>query len=167
MTISIIATVGENNLIGVNHEIPWLIHEDLKHFRLMTMGKTVVMGWKTWEAFNELPLYGCNNIVVSRRKKYIKRNKNVKLINDPMEATKLSNDILIIGGESLYRYFLPLANMMYITKVYTKITTENEDVVTRFPNFTDIDWKLISGDYRSEFCINFMTYENINLTKSL
>lgn len=168
MAINLIAAVSENSIIGVNGELPWIIPEDLKHFKQMTTGKTIVMGWKTWVSLGEKPLPGRLNVIVSRWKKKVPRSSKVKLINDPMKALKFSKDIWVIGGESMYRYFLPLADMMYLTKIYIKITKVPGDRISLFPNFTDEDWQLVDGDYHpvgDGISYNFMTYKNINLNK--
>ena len=118
--INIIAAVGKNNVIGLKNSLPWNLPADLKYFAQTTKGKTVLMGENTFISILEKigkPLPGRRNIVLTDKKN--KKFSGVETVNSIEEAMKIIGDeeIFVIGGASVYRQMLPLANRLYITEV--------------------------------------------------
>ena len=93
--ISIIAAVSTNGIIGKNNELPWVVPEDLKHFKEKTMGHPIIMGWNTWQSIGEKPLPGRLNIILSRQNRPIPRSKDIKLIHNFLDIKKLKNPFII------------------------------------------------------------------------
>jgi len=118
--ISVIAAVGVKGQIGLNGKLPWNSPEDIKRFKYLTLGKVVIMGRTTYESLG-LPLVGRQNIIITTQKDYAAPLCNVS--NNLAEAiaslskNKFNREIFIIGGESIYRQALPMANMLYLTHV--------------------------------------------------
>lgn len=113
--------VAENGVIGKNNDLPWHLPEDLKHFKEVTLGKTVVMGRKTFESiFARLkkPLPGRKNVVISRQQNY-NAPEGVLVFNSLDSAIDAlpSEDLYIIGGAEIYKQALPLAQKLYMTHV--------------------------------------------------
>lgn len=116
MTISIIAAVGKNMELGKKNSLIWHLPDDLKFFKETTMGKTVIMGRKTFESLPKA-LPGRKNIVISS-------NKDLKLEGAAV-ATSLedglnlsdTDEIFVIGGESIYKAFLNMADKIYLTEI--------------------------------------------------
>ena len=113
--------VAENGVIGKNNDLPWHLPEDLKHFKEITLGKTVVMGRKTFESiFARLkkPLPGRKNVVISRQEAY-KVPEGVLVFKSLDDAYKAlaDEDLYIIGGAEIYKQALPLAEKLYMTHV--------------------------------------------------
>nr|AIA17574.1 Dihydrofolate reductase [uncultured bacterium] len=114
--------VADNLVIGKGNDLPWHLPEDLKHFKEMTLGKTVLMGRKTYESIVarlNKPLPGRKNIVITRQKDF-KVPEGVLVFPDlPSAFQKLSSeDIYVIGGAEIYKQALPASEIMYITHVH-------------------------------------------------
>lgn len=136
MTVSIIVAKGKNNEIGKNNELLWHISADLKFFKATTMGKSIIMGRKT---FQSLPraLPGRKNIVISRNASF--EAPGATVVTDIEAALRESEteEVFIIGGESIYREFIPLADKLYITEV----GFEDRDADAFFPELCPEGWE--------------------------
>lgn len=114
--------VAENNVIGGDNNLPWYLPEDLKHFKEITLGKTVVMGRKTYESIIKRlnkPLPGRKNVVITRQTDY-KAPAEVLVFNSLEAAFKelASDDLYIIGGAEIFKLALPSAQIIYMTHVH-------------------------------------------------
>ncbi|MCJ8169611.1 dihydrofolate reductase [Atopomonas sediminilitoris] len=121
--LAMIAALGENQVIGVDNQLPWHLPEDLQHFKRMTLGKPVIMGRKTWDSIGR-PLPGRLNIVISRQADL--HLSGAEVFTDLPAALRRARDwaqleqaeeIMLIGGAQLYRQALPLAERLYLTRV--------------------------------------------------
>ena len=123
--VRIIAAISENNVIGNNNEIPWHIPEDLKRFKQLTMGNSVIMGRKTYESIISRlghPLKGRKNIVLSRNNDFKDEGIIVaRTIDEALDKNKDNEIAYVIGGESIYNDFIPFASLMEITRVHKKV----------------------------------------------
>ena len=130
--ISLIAAVGKNNELGLDNHLIFNIPGDLKFFRNTTLGKTVIMGRKTYESIGK-PLPKRINIVVSNS---LKETDGITIINsfeDVLEKYLNSEEeAFIVGGESLYNYFINYAQNIYLTKVYANAVADKY-----FPSFDE------------------------------
>lgn len=108
MKIKGIVACDKNGLIGNNGVLPWRVPEDLKFFREMTYGKTVVMGRKTWESLGSKPLPGRRNIVLSRSLDYT--------VDDILKLN--ADEVWIIGGAEIYNLFIPYYDEFYWSEIY-------------------------------------------------
>ena len=156
--LSIIVAVAENNVIGHNNGLIWHISEDLKYFKRITSGHTVIMGRKTFESIGK-PLPNRTNIVISRNAEF--KPNGVMVVSSLNEAiAKISSDeeSFIIGGGSIYREAMGLADKLYLTKVY-----HSYDGDTHFPEIGD-EWIEISREdfergEKFEYPFSFIVYE--------
>lgn len=145
--ISIIVAVSEDWGIGKNNELLWHISEDLKRFKRLTTGNTIIMGKKTWESLPKRPLPGRRNIVLTDNpKETIENAITAYSINDAIGKCEESEEVFIIGGGSIYRQFMQVADRLYITHVHKKTPA---DVY-----FPEIDLKLWKVTEREEFMDN-------------
>lgn len=130
--ISLIAAVGNNNELGLDNHLIFNIPGDLKFFRNTTLGKTVIMGRKTYESIGK-PLPKRINIVVSNS---LKETDGITIINSFEEVLEKylnsEEEVFIIGGESLYNYFINYAQNIYLTKVYANAVADKY-----FPSFDE------------------------------
>lgn len=130
--ISLIAAVGKNNELGLDNHLIFNIPGDLKFFRNTTLGKTVIMGRKTYESIGK-PLPKRINIVVSNS---LKETDGITIINSFKEVLEKylnsEEEVFIIGGESLYNYFINYAQNIYLTKVYANAVADKY-----FPSFDE------------------------------
>jgi len=157
--ISMIAAVAQNMAIGLNNQLLWYIPEDLKRFKQITQGSTVIMGRKTWESLKIKPLPNRDNIVLTNTQ--LLKTSNIYIAKSIEEALKFCNpdkENFIIGGEMIYRVFLPIAQKLYITRINADFMAD-----TYFPEI-DQSWKLIAKeDGHSEkdlpFTFTYLTYQ--------
>lgn len=115
-----------NGELGKDNHMPWSLKGDLKYFRKVTEGNTVVMGKRTYESIGR-PLPNRKNIVVTHNPI---ADENVISLNDINSVLKLEGDVFIIGGMSLYSHFLPYAEELYLTEINAQFEAD-----TFFPKF--------------------------------
>ena len=115
--IKIIAAVSLDGFIGKDGQIPWRLPSDLKKFKELTLYSTVVMGRKTWESLPNRPLKDRRNIVLSQTGKGLYGVERYTNLSDAIEACSKEKEIWLIGGETVYREGLKLADEVYLTKV--------------------------------------------------
>ncbi|WP_285825274.1 dihydrofolate reductase [Schaedlerella arabinosiphila] len=155
--MNIIVAVDKNWAIGKNNKMMWSIPADMRFFREKTTGHVVVMGRKTLESFpNGLPLKQRTNIVLSRDKNYqVKGALAVHTMEELLEHLKgyASEEIFIIGGESIYRQFLPYCDTAYVTKI-----DHAYDADTHFPNLDEMpEWEMTeAGGEQTSFDLEFV-----------
>lgn len=121
--VALIAAVAENGVIGLGNSIPWRLPSDFAFFKRMTVGKPLVMGRRTFESIGR-PLPERVNIVVSRQRGY---QPDGVLVIDRLEAAldhaqaiaaaDGAGEVMVAGGEAIYRAALPLADRLYISHV--------------------------------------------------
>lgn len=163
--MNLIAAVDKNWGIGYRNSLLVRIPEDQKWFRETTTGKAVIMGRKTLESFpNKSPLKNRLNVVLTSDMSYkVQGAIVVHSIDEAIEAVSdyEDDDIFVIGGESVYRQFLPLCKAAHITKIDYEYQAD-----AHFPNLdTDKSWHITDGsDERTYFDIiyEFVKYERRN-----
>lgn len=151
--ISIIVAYDKNMAIGKDNQLCWRQSDDLKRFKELTTGKTVVMGRKTFESIGK-PLPNRRNIVITRQDIKI---EGVEVVNSIEEIKNIDGDIFIIGGGEIYKISLILADVILATEINCEI-----DADTWFPEI-ESTWKKqssenYSADEKNEFDYNFVTY---------
>jgi dihydrofolate reductase len=140
--ISIIVAVSEDLGIGKNNELLWHISEDLKRFKNLTYGKTVVMGKKTWESLPKKPLPGRKNIVVTDLPgERFDGAVSAYSIEDSLNKCEKGEEVFIIGGGSIYSQFMPLADRLYITHVHKQAPAD-----IYFPEIDPAVWKVTAKE---------------------
>lgn len=152
------AAVAQNRVIGSHNALPWYIPEDLKNFKKLTMGKTVLMGKNTYDSIiNRLgkPLPGRKSVVISRQMD-LNLPQDVLLFHDlptALEALKDTDEVWVIGGGQIYSQLMPKADKMVLTEVHKEV---DGDVL--FPEWNKNEWKETAReDHLPEF--SFVEYE--------
>ena len=145
--ISIIVAVSEDLGIGKDNELLWHISEDLKRFKRLTFGNTVIMGKKTWESLPRRPLPGRKNIVLTDvPDECIDCSVTAYSIEDALGKCEKGEEIFVIGGGSVYRQFMPIADRLYITHVHRKAPAD-----VYFPEIDLRTWEVAE---KEEFSLN-------------
>jgi dihydrofolate reductase len=143
---SIIVAIAQNYAIGKNNQLLWRIPEDMKRFKNITSGHTVVMGKNTYHSLQVKPLPNRRNIVISDIPgEEIPGCDMAYSIDSAIEKADSDSENFIIGGASIYRQFFPLAQKLYITRVY-----ENTDADVFFPEIKDDEWNLFESNFQLE-----------------
>jgi dihydrofolate reductase len=159
MRIALIAALAENRVIGRDNQLPWRISADLKHFKALTMGKPIVMGRKTWESIGRA-LPGRENIVVTRDTGYRAQGcQVVHSIDEALEITGKSDEVMIVGGAGLYQQTLEHADRLYLTRVKAEVEGD-----TWFPEIDPRQWREVaceshSADENNEYDYDFVMLE--------
>ncbi len=158
--ISLIVAIAQNGAIGKNNDLLWHISDDLKRFKAITSGHTVVMGSKTYESLPFKPLPKRRNIIVSR-------NKDLKLdgceiyhsLDEALQPLPENEEHFVIGGASIYEQTLPKADKLYVTWVYRDFEAD-----AFFPTIDLNQWQIVEQsatlhDEASGLDYAFFTYE--------
>jgi dihydrofolate reductase len=137
--ISLMVAHDPNYVIGKDNALPWHIPEDLAYFKKHTVGKGMVMGRNTFESIGR-PLPKRRNIIVTRNKAY--QAEGADVVHGIDEAIRLAADVheevMVIGGEQIFRTVLPIADRLYITLIHKPF-----DGDTFFPEYGE-EWQLVS-----------------------
>jgi len=145
MIVSIIVAVANNNAIGGNNQLLWHISADLKRFKQITSGHAIVMGRKTYESIGK-PLPNRQNIVITRNRELSLSGADVV---DSVEAAKeiaQGDELFIIGGGEIYSQTLPVADRIYLTRVWADYKAD-----TFFPEIDMSSWREVSReDFQAE-----------------
>ncbi|MEC4727266.1 type 3 dihydrofolate reductase [Shewanella sp. D64] len=158
MKIALIAAMANNRVIGKDNQMPWHLPEDLRHFKVMTLGKPIVMGRKTFDSIGR-PLPGRHNIVISRQEELaIEGTTCVTSFEAAMEAAGDIEELVVIGGGQLYRTTLALADKLYLTEINL-----NVDGDTYFPEWDDGTWLKVGS--KSAISDKGLGYRFIELVK--
>jgi dihydrofolate reductase len=158
--ISIVAALAENRVIGLGNRLPWHLPADLARFKRLTLDKPVVMGRRTWESLPGL-LPRRTHIVITRDLSY--RAEGCLVVHSPEAALAAVDapEVMIVGGEQLYRAMLPVASRMYLTLVAVRLEGD-----AFFPEWLPDRWKESAReahprDERNPFHLTFLTLERI------
>ena len=157
--ISLIAALADNRVIGKDNRLLWHLPADLQHFKMLTLDKPIVMGRKTWESLPGL-LPRRTHIVISRNPDY--RAEGCILVPSPEAAIRAAGavpEVVVVGGEAIYRHLLPQADRMYLTLVHH--TFEGD---ARFPQWDPAQWREsereeFPADEKNPYDFSFVTLE--------
>lgn len=137
--ITLIAAIGANREIGNNNQLLWKIPEDMKHFKSYTMGKVVIMGSNTFGSIGNKPLPGRKCVVISSRDLHGCGAIPAKSVKDALSIEHCYDELVVIGGASIYEQTIDLADKLVITHVDSSFTAD-----TFFPAIDLNVWKINS-----------------------
>lgn len=158
--LSIIVAIANKNVIGKDNALIWHLPEDLKRFKQITTGKTIIMGRRTFESLGRV-LPNRKHIVLCNDMEMNIDNENVEVVKDIKDLDKYINsseENFVIGGATIYRLLMPYANKMYITKI-----NEDFDGDAFFPEIKEEDWRIVDTqkgikDEQNPFDYDYITY---------
>ncbi|OGG34671.1 hypothetical protein A2363_04000 [Candidatus Gottesmanbacteria bacterium RIFOXYB1_FULL_47_11] len=161
--LSIIVAVSENGVIGNKNEIPWHIREDLRRFRIMTEGKTVIVGRTTFEQLRQAYesrgklLPDRNHVIVTNQKDYVVSLPKCFVCHSVQEAINKAksiekDEIFVAGGASLFAQIIQKADRLYLTKVH--MVVDGDAIFPDYSRFT----RIISEETHEEKGIRFTYY---------
>lgn len=142
---TIIAAVSKNNAIGKDNKLLWHLPEDLKRFKKITTGHTIIMGRKTFESLPKV-LPDRHHIVITRNKSFKVEDNRVTVVNsieDLLDLLKKNEEYFVIGGAEVYKQLLPYVEKIYLTSIAKEF---NADAF-----FPDIDYKAWSVVEKTEY----------------
>ncbi len=150
--------MAENHVIGRDNALPWRLPSDMKHFKELTIGHTVIMGRKTYDSMGQ-PLVERRNVVISRDPDLAYDGAEVvSSLDDALGLAAGEQEVFVAGGAEIYRLALPRADRLYLTVVHT--TVEGD---THFPQFDTEEWQLaedvrLNSDERHPCAFSFRLY---------
>ena len=159
MILSLIAAMDNNRLIGKDNDLPWYLPADLQHFKSVTMSKPILMGRKTYDSIGR-PLPGRQNIVLTRSSDVqIEGVTVVNSIENAMKAAQDVEEVMVIGGSSIYELVLPEVDRMYLSFVDGEFEGD-----AWFPEFDENEWVIIdeksqAPDEKNAHACRFVTYQ--------
>ena len=145
MIISLIWAMNDARVIGIENRLPWKLPADMKWFRRHTLGKPVIMGRSTFESFGARPLPERLNIVVSKNGAYQADGAVMAAsLEDALHKAGAVEEVMIIGGSSIYQQMLPRADRLYMTVVHTEVNGD-----AWFPEFDQSQWQVVEEEHHT------------------
>ncbi|MBS6252623.1 MAG: dihydrofolate reductase [Clostridium sp.] len=161
--LSIVVAKAKNNIIGKDNKLLWHLSDDLKRFRALTEGHTIIMGRKTFESLGRV-LPNRKHIVFSNNPDFKVNDENVEVVHSLLqiqEYIESEEEAFVIGGAMMYNFLMPYVSKMYVTEIEKEFEGD-----TFFPRIDDKKWKEISRekgpeDGENNFEYNYVIYEKI------
>lgn len=139
--LSIVVAVGKNKIIGKENGLLWHLPNDLKHFRKITEGHTIIMGRKTFESIGRV-LPNRRHIVLTRSSDFqVEGVEKASSIEEVLKLVENEEEAFVIGGGEIYRQFLPLVQRIYMTEVDIE-----KDADVFFPAIDSLEWKVVEEE---------------------
>ena len=159
--LSIIVAKAKNNIIGKENKLIWHLPEDLKHFKEITTGHTIIMGRKTFESLGRV-LPNRKHIIFSQNPDFKVNNENVEVVHSLLQIQDLiegKEEAFVIGGAMIYNLLMPYVTKMYVTEIDKEFEGD-----TFFPKINTEIWKETSRekgkkDEKNNLDYDFVTYE--------
>lgn len=161
MIISLILAASENGVIGKDNQLPWRLPADLKHFKRVTLGHTVIMGRKTYDSIGK-PLPQRRNIVITRNPEWKAEGIEVcHSLKSAIAACEGEEEVFVIGGATIYRQALEanLVHRIYLTRIHEDF---DGDTFFKLPNadkWEEVVRETHQPDEKNKFVYSFMTLE--------
>lgn len=159
--IQLIAAMSKNRVIGRNNSLPWHLPDDLKHFKAVTLDRTIIMGRNTWQSLPGI-LPRREHVVLSSDPAFVAEGAiTVRSVAQALQQVPVGEPALVVGGAQLYRQLLPRASSMLLTMVDTEI--EGDAV---FPPWLPEQWRETSrehhaADAKHAFAFDFVTLQRV------
>ncbi len=157
---TIIVAIAKNHAIGKDNQLLWHLSEDLKRFKRLTLEHTVIMGMKTYDSLPVKPFKNRKNIVIVDDKSVaIEGCEMAYSIQEAIDLADNDKENFIIGGGSIYKQFMEIADKMYIT-----VVDKDFEADTFFPEISDKQWKVVEKseifvDEKSGLRFSYLTYK--------
>jgi dihydrofolate reductase len=156
--LAIIVAASENDVIGVDGDLPWRLSADLKRFKKLTMGHHIIMGRKTFDSIGRL-LPGRTTVIVTRQEDFEFEGATIAhSIEEAIAVCSGDRCPFVTGGAEIYRLAVPLATEIHLTRVHTEIAGD-----TVLPDIDWDQWELVdrirhAGDGKNSADYSFETY---------
>lgn len=161
-TISVIVAVAEDGAIGKDNALLCRLPNDLKYFKSLTYGHTIIMGRKTFLSLPNGALPGRDNVVLSRSQAEYPLTKTYHSVEEAIEAVKEQEEVFFIGGAQIYEQVLKYADKLYLTEIHATFP----DADAYFPEIDKCEWNEVSrqdnpADEKHCYAYSFVVYERV------
>lgn len=161
--LSIVVAKAKNNIIGKDNKIIWNLPEDLKRFKELTTGHTIIMGRKTFESLGEV-LPNRKHIIFSQNPDFKVKDENVEVVHSLLQIQDLiegKEETFIIGGAMIYNFLMPYVKKMYVTEIDQEFEGDSF-----FPKINEDTWKEVNRekgikDEKNNLDYEFVIYERV------
>ena len=161
--LSIVVAKAKNNIIGKDNKLLWHLSDDLKRFKALTEGHTIIMGRKTFESLGKV-LPNRKHIVFSNNPDFKVNDENVEVVHSLLqiqEYIESEEEAFVIGGAMMYNFLMPYVSKMYVTEIEKEFEGD-----AFFPRIDDEKWKEVSRekgpeDGENNFEYNYVVYQKI------
>ncbi len=158
--ISIIVAIAKNNAIGKDNDLIWHISDDLKRFKALTSGHTVIMGRNTWNSLPRRPLPKRRNIVLTHDVTFAEEGAEVAhSLQQVLEMVRDEEEAFIMGGAAVYRQFLPFVNHIYVTWVWQDFDADVYFPVIDMSVFAKVSESEVFVDAESGLRFSYADYQ--------
>ena len=162
--LSIIVAKAKNNIIGKDNNLIWHLPEDLKRFKELTAGHTIIMGRKTFESLGRV-LPDRKHIVFTQNRDYRVDNENVEIVHSLLQIQQYiesEKEAFVIGGAMIYNLLMPYVSKLYVTQI-----NEEFEGDVFFPRIDSNKWEVVDTqkdlqDEESKLNYEYITYKRIN-----
>ena len=156
--LALIVAASENNVIGVNEDLPWRLSADLKRFKSLTMGHAIIMGRKTFDSIGRL-LPGRQTVIITRNQDFQFEGATVvHSIEAALDACREHEIAFLTGGAEIYRLGMPLVDEIYLTRVHTEIQGDTFLPAINWDMFDLIETENFKADEKNEFDFSLSHY---------
>lgn len=161
MIVTAVVAMAQNRAIGKDNELLWHLPDDLKHFKNITRGHTVIMGRKTFDSVGK-PLPNRRNIVITRQKGLdISGAETVHSVEEALTLCPADEEVFIVGGAEIYKLALPRTDRIYLTTVHQRYEGD-----AYFPETDPLQWKEVASerheaDEKHSVAFTFSTLERV------
>lgn len=160
VNLNIIVATDSKGGIGKNNALPWHLPADLKYFKALTTGHTIIMGRKTFESIGRA-LPNRRNIVITRQDLEFQDAEVTHSLESAISLCNEGDDVFVIGGSEIFRLALPKANRLFITLIHHEF-----DADTFLPEIEQEKWKEVKRedkqpDEKNRFSYSFVTFEKV------
>ena len=159
--ITIIVAYDNIRAIGSHNDIPWHLTDDLRRFKAITTGHTVIMGRNTWLSLPFRPLKNRRNIVISSTMPHTEGCEVVRTIDEALELIAPNEEAFIMGGASIYRQTIERADRILLTHVFAT----HAEADTFFPDFDISQWEETDQSERFHDDSANLDFQYIELTR--
>ncbi|MCI8411658.1 MAG: dihydrofolate reductase [Clostridia bacterium] len=159
--LSLIVAKAKNNIIGKDNKLIWHLPEDLKHFKEITTGHTIIMGRKTFESLGRV-LPNRKHIIFSQNPDFKVNDENVEVVHSLLQIQDLiegEEEAFVIGGAMIYNFLMPYVKKMYVTQIDKEFEGD-----AFFPKINEEEWQVIDTqkgiqDENNNLDYQFITYK--------
>jgi dihydrofolate reductase len=159
VTVALVVAVADNGVIGRENALPWRLSADLRRFKALTLGHTVIMGRKTFESIGK-GLTGRRNLVVSRNPEFRPEGATrVPSLEAAFAEAGPTGEVFVIGGAEIYRQAMPRAEQIYLTLVHASPEGDAHFPLPEEEEWTLVSTELLGADDKNEFATEFRVYQ--------
>ncbi len=156
MIISIVVAIAENYAIGKNNQLLWHLPADLKHFKQVTTGHTIIMGRKTYDSVGK-PLPNRRNIVITRQDITIEGCEVVKSVDAALALCSEDKEVFIVGGAEIYKQAIHLTDCIYLTIVHQEFEADTFFPTINYNEWVETEREDYEPDEKNKIAYSFIT----------